>query len=319
MNVLEKPQCETTPGVAAHAIRAGGSLLQLDAEQFRADFGRRPFLIRHRLQEQALFALPRIVELSQKLPEPFVEYNAGKVPVSLDPHRTPRNGLSIEETIRRIEDCGSWIGLRYVNLDKDYCDLMDRGIDEIEQVLGPLSPGIWGRAGFLFISSPSSVTPFHVDPEYNFLLQVRGHKTVHLFDCADRAIVSEEDLEGLAAGKHRNLVFKDEYQAKAYTFHLKPGDGLHFPYTWPHWVENGAEVSISYSITFQTRRQERRNALYNINHQLRKRGLRPRPVGGSRLRDTALLGAYMGLRSLKRFCRGQFTNPLPRYRQESHA
>ena len=100
---------------------------------------------------------------------------------------------------------------------------------------------------------------------------------------------------------------------------VKPGDGLHFPYTWPHWVENGAEVSISYSITFQTRRQERRNALYNINHQLRKRGLRPRPVGGSRLRDTALLGAYMGLRSLKRFCRGRFTNPLPRYRQESHA
>ena len=158
-----------------------------------------------------------------------------------------------------------------------------------------------------------------IKPARQGLLQVRGQKTVHLFDCADRAIVAEEELEGLAAGKHRNLVFKDEYQARAFTFRLKPGDGLHFPYTWPHWVENGDEVSISYSITFQTRRQERRNALYNINHQLRKRGLRPRPVGRSRLRDTALLGAYLSLRSLKRLCVGKFTDSLPKYRQESHA
>jgi hypothetical protein len=84
-------------------------------------------------------------------------------------------------------------------------------------------------------------------------------------------------------------------------------------------VENGDEVSISYSITFQTRRQERRNVLYNINHQLRKRGLHPRPVGRSLLRDATLLGAYTAMRSLNRLCHGRFSSPLPKYRDEKHS
>ena len=32
------------------------------------------------------------------------------------------------------------------------------------------------REAFIFISSPNTVTPYHMDPEYNFLLQIRGTK-----------------------------------------------------------------------------------------------------------------------------------------------
>src|SRR5262245_63771662 len=83
-------------------------------------FARRPFVVRHRLTDHPLFALPRLIELARMLPEDRVEYNAGDVPVSLDPARTPRTGLSIDETIRRIEECRSWMVFKNVERDPEY-------------------------------------------------------------------------------------------------------------------------------------------------------------------------------------------------------
>ena len=42
------------------------------------------------------------------------------------------------------------------------------------------------REGFIFISSPGSITPFHMDPEYNFLLQIRGEKQISIWGGKDR-------------------------------------------------------------------------------------------------------------------------------------
>src|SRR2546423_10649301 len=91
---------------------SGQCLLDIDGELFRDCFDKRPFLIGHRLGDHPLFTLPRLIELSRKLPEKNVEFNGGKVPVNLDPTLTPRTGLTIEETIRRIEECCSWMVLK---------------------------------------------------------------------------------------------------------------------------------------------------------------------------------------------------------------
>jgi len=45
-------------------------------------------------------------------------------------------------------------------------------------------------------------------------------------------------------------------------------------------------VSISFSITFRTPDLERRAMVYNVNAFLRRRGLRPTPVGQSPWRDS---------------------------------
>lgn len=262
-----------------------GPLLEFDPDRFRADFDRRPFLIRHRLADHPLFALPRLIELARALPEKQVEYNAGDVPVSLDPAQTPRTGLSVEETIRRIEECRSWLVLKFVETDADYRALLNECLDQMADATGLPPEGMTNREAFIFISSPGSVTPYHVDPECNFLLQVRGLKTVHQFDRDDRSLISEEELERFFSGAHRNLDFRDEYQARAKTFLLQPGDGLHFPVAAPHWVKNEDEVSISFSITFRTDTSERRCGAYQVNHALRRWGLRPAPVGVSSWRD----------------------------------
>ena len=267
-------------------------LLEFDAAIFQEKFDREPFLVRHNLCEHPLFELSRLMELARALPEKNVEYNAGNIPISLAPELTPRNGLSIDETIRRIAECKSWMVLKYVEHDAAYRALLHRCLAEVQVHSEPLRPGMELAQAFVFITSPGSVTPYHMDPEHNFLLQIRGSKKITQFDGRDRSIVTEEDLERFYSGSHRNMKFKDEYLAKSWTFELKPGYGLHFPVTYPHFVETGNEVSISFSITFRTPDLERRAILHNFNHTLRGRGWRPTPVGKSPLRDKLKYNAY---------------------------
>jgi cupin-like protein len=290
-----------SPALPAAAASNGERLLNIDPPAFQEHFPREPFLIGHRLSDHPLFALGELVELSKRLPEKHIEYNAGNLAVNADPKQTPRNGLSVEETIRRIEECNSWMVLKYVENDPKYGDLLSRCLQEVRDHSETRAPGMCQPEGFVFISSPGSVTPYHMDPEHNFLLQVGGKKTVHLFDPDDRSLLSDQELERFYCGAHRNMEFKDTYQQKAQTFPLTPGEGLHFPVTAPHWVQNGPEVSVSFSITFRTRALEKRSAVHVFNAGLRRRGLTPTSFGRSPWRDALkynLFRAWLRARKL---------------------
>jgi hypothetical protein len=260
----------------------------------RENLNVRPFTIAHNLTHEPLFQLPRLIELARALPESDVEYNAGDLPVELDPSKTPRNGLSIAETLHRIETCRSWMALKWVERDPSYGALLRECLDQIDM------PGMKRREGFVFVTSPASVTPFHFDQEYNFLLQIRGTKTVHVFP---PSIITEEEVEERFALSHRNLRYREHFDAAATVFELKPGDGLHIPIAAPHWVKNGDNVSVSFSITFQTPASEKRSALYRINSHIRKFGLKPKAVGTSQVRDGAKYFAFQGLRYAARMIR----------------
>ena len=261
------------------------SFLVLSRDTFRAQFAKAPFLLHHNLAAHDLFSLPRLVELAQRLPESQVEYNAGEVPVGLDPARTPRNGLTPEETIRRIEECRSWLVLKSVEDDPAYRLLLEECLAEVRAASAPLAAGLCDPHAFIFVSSPGAVTPYHMDPEENFLVQIRGTKTMSVFDPADRSILSEREIERFLSGAHRNLAYRDDYQGKAKLFDLTPGVALHVPFAAPHWVQNGPAVSVSFSITFNTRASMRSSHAHRMNGWLRRWGLQPAPVGRSVLRD----------------------------------
>lgn len=267
-------------------------LLDIDATAFRDNFNRRPFLIGHRLVDHPLFQLPRLLDLARALPEAQVEYNAGDIPISVAPELTPRTGLSPEETVRRIEECKSWMALKNVEHDPDYRELLQRCLAEVKPHSEPIAPGMMQPQAFIFLTSPHSVTPYHMDPEHNFLLQVRGSKRIHQWDARDRSIVSEEDLERFYGGAHRNMPFRQEFRAKAWVFDLQPGQGLHFPVTAPHFVENGPNVSVSFSITFRTPDLEQRSIVHNVNAYLRGRAWRPSPAGQRPWRDRLKAASY---------------------------
>ncbi len=280
----------------AHCSKSTSLLGPLSTGSFAVNFNRKPFLIDHQLVDHELFDLPSLVELSRQLPPESVEYNSGNLPVSQDPSRTPMNGLSPDETIRRIEECRSWLVLKNVEQHPAWRALLNGCLDEIQSVTERLAPGMARREGFIFVSSPGSVTPYHIDPENNFLLQIRGDKQVHMFDPMDREVLSEEAIENFFAGAHRNMEFRESQEGRGYWFNLTPGQGLHFPVVAPHWVQNGAAVSISFSITFQTDESLRRQTLHRFNRRLRQVGLTPSPVGIRPRRDA---GKYAVLNALR--------------------
>jgi hypothetical protein len=276
-------------------------LIGIDPEIFAAYFDRKPFHVRHALSDHPLFELPRLMELSRKLPEAYVEYNGGTLPVGARPEETPRNGLSAEETVRRIAECGSWMVLKNVQQDSAYGALLDRCLDEVAAQAGTPAPKMIRREGFIFLSSPGAVTPFHLDPEHNFLLQIRGAKTVSMWDRDDRFVLPDAELEKFyAAFEHRNLPWRDVFQTTAWTVPLQPGQGVHFPVAVPHWVKNGPEVSISFSITFRSRSSESREFIYRTNARLRKLGFAPRPPGQSLLLDGTKRAAFAALLELRK-------------------
>src|SRR5262245_30401842 len=301
------------PGLFDARIRRERSLLNIDKDAFRKGLGRKAFTIRHPWSDHPLLTLPSLIELSNRLPETNIRYNRGDVPPGQQIYTAPKTNLSIEETIRQIEECGSWMVLRFVEQDPEYRALVNECLDEIQSLSEPILPGMSKREGFIFITSPGSVTPFHSDPEYNFLLQIRGSKTASLFDVADRSIVPEEVLENYLSGEPFKGEFKEQYQEKAFVFDLGPGDGLHFPLNWPHWIQNGNEVSISFSITFRTPESERTSMVYRVNKSLRRKGLNPLPYGKSPLRDSAKCYAFRATRRAVSLFRGSKGEGPQRY------
>jgi len=265
----------------------------------RERFDREPFLIEHNLADHPLLQLPRLIELASKLPAASVEYNAGNIPVSQDPALTPRTGLSVEETLRRIEECQSWMVLKYVGQEPEYQQLVDSCLDQIQPVVDDICPGMTERKAFIFVSSPGAVTPYHVDFEYNFLLQIRGDKCITVFDPFDRSLLSEVQRERFVSGAPRNLVFHDHFADKGTTFHLKPGTGVHVPLTSPHWVKVGPAVAISFSITFQSRVSDKRIGAHSTNALLRRFGMSPVEVGRSEVRDAMKYTAHRILRRVQ--------------------
>jgi len=278
-------------------------LLEIDGELFRANFNRAPFLIGHHLAGHPLFSLQRLVELASRLPEEKVKYNGADISVATGLYEGPRTGLSVRETIRRIEECRSWMVINNIELDPEYRRLLDCCLDEIQLFSEPIDPGMFRREGFIFISSPLSITPFHMDPEYNFLLQVSGNKRISIWDSRDRSVLSEIALEKYFSDADKHIVFKEEYQQRASIFELTPGTGLHFPVVAPHWVRNGAEVSVSLSVTFRTLASEQQRIVYCANSALRRRGMTPTPQGASAFRDIAKFYAFRAQKGIKRLWR----------------
>ncbi len=244
-------------------------------ELFRTLYPEQAGLVTHRLLGHPMFELEALAALAQRIRPVDVEYNRGDVPVGLDPAATPSNGLSIAETIRRIEQCGSWMVLKFIEQDPDYRALLHSVLTELESVTKAATGQMLKLEGFIFISSPDAVTPFHFDPEHNILLQLQGRKKMTVFPASDENIASGEAHEAFQKGAHRNLPWHDDFADKGEVFELTPGKGIYVPVKAPHWVKNGPEPSISFSITWRSEWSYRESDARGFNALLRRIGLTP--------------------------------------------
>lgn len=280
--------------------------LRINDDVFRAHFNRKPFFLDHDLVGHPLFELERLVQLAHSLPPAHTEFNVGNLPVNQQLAAPDANGLSVEETIRRIEEDGSYLIIKWAEEDPEYRALLDELMDQIQALSEPLAPGMYKRACFIFLSSPHAVAPFHVDHEYNFLLQVRGTKTVHMWDPNDRFLVSDRQLEEHYTDfKFRYLPHKEEFDVTAWKCELTPGKGLHFPVVAPHYVRNGDRACLSFSITFRSEHSLRRELIYQTNARMRRLGLKPAEYGTNPMEDAAKLAAARTVRAARRLFGGR--------------
>lgn len=242
---------------------------------FSALYPERPGVFGHQLCGHTLFELDALVALSQRIRPVDVEQNLANIPVGIDPGEIRHNGLSVEDSIRSIEENGSWMVLKFVDQDPLYRALLDTVLDEIEPLVARSTGAMLKREAFIFVSSPGAVTPFHIDPEHNILMQLRGEKVMTVFPAADPELVPGALQEAFHDGSHRNLPFHDHFTAKGTPLRLTPGDALYVPVKAPHWVQNGDAMSISLSVTWRSEWSYREADAHALNRLLRKAGLDP--------------------------------------------
>lgn len=247
-------------------------------DAFARAYPRQCCKLAHDLGREPLLSLDALAGLAAALPADSVEYNPGALPIGIAPEDVPASALGVVETIRNIRESGSWVVLKRIEQVDAYAALLERVLDELRDVVSPRTGEMMQREGFIFVSSPGAITPFHFDPEHNILLQLSGTKTMTVFPAEDEAISPAQVHEAFHLGEHhRNLAWQESFAGRGAPTPLAPGEAIHVPVKAPHWVQVGPnEPSISLSITWRSEWSYAEADARAFNRAMRKLGLKPR-------------------------------------------
>lgn len=245
---------------------------------FVANYPEVPHKLGHWLGRHPLLELDALAALAEALPATSIEYNKAEQPIGVDGKPAP-TGIPIGETIRQIEQSGSWAVLKNVEQVPAYAALLADLLAELRPEIEPRTGAMLKTQAFVFISSPNAVTPYHFDPEHNILLQVRGSKVMTQFPAGDPVYAPDTVHEGYHTGGGRELTWRDELAVGGTEFALSPGEALFVPVMAPHWVQNGPESSVSFSITWRSDWSFAEADARAFNGVLRRFGLKPRSTG----------------------------------------
>ncbi|WP_084355852.1 cupin-like domain-containing protein [Novosphingobium lentum] len=254
----------------------------------------------HTMLDHPLLGLDALEALASSLPAACVEYNPGALPIGIAPEDIPVSPLGIAETVRTIDRNGSWMVIKRIEQHPAYGRLLHALLDELKDIVQPRTGAMERCEGFVFVTSPGSVTPFHFDPEHNILLQIRGSKTMTVFPADDEELIDPTVHEAFhLGGHHRNLPWQDEFGARGQPVEIHPGEAIYVPVKAPHWVQNGPEVSISLSVTWRSEWSVAEADARAFNHVLRQIGIAPRRPAAYPARNLAKSLAYRAVRRVK--------------------
>lgn len=247
-------------------------------QQFAAAYPELPHTLRHNLADHHLLKLDSLAALAGKLPANEIEYNRGDLPIGIDA-KPGETGLTIEETIRHIATSNSWAVLKHIERVPEYRALLMALLEEIRPEIEAKTGKMLRPQGFIFISSPNAVTPYHFDPEHNILLQLVGSKTMIQFPAGNPTYAPDEIHETYHSGGGRELTWHDGLASGGRDYPLGPGDAVFVPVMAPHYVRVGPESSISLSITWRSEWSFAEADARCFNRLLRKAGIRPTAPG----------------------------------------
>jgi len=248
----------------------------------------------HSLHGDARLTLEAIADLADRLPRESVICDTASQPLLAPQGGPPRGALARPgDVIRNIEDANAWLTLLNIEADPAYAELMNTMLDTLEPGMRDRQGPMRNRVGFIFVSSPNSVTPAHFDIEHSLLMQVSGTKAVSFGHFATEESRRRE-LERYWDGSHGRI---EDLPPELALYPLTPGRGVYIPPVEPHWVHNGPAISTSVTLTYFTDATQRENMIDAFNARLRALHLHPRQPGRSAPVDATKVAAMraMGL------------------------
>lgn len=272
--------------------------------------------IRHNFDRHPLMQLDALEALANRLMptqqcrfiKPGATFAAG-----FDHDGKPTDGRDLRDVFARIHEPKSWIALYNVETDPLYAGLLGEAVGSVRHLVDRQQPGTFLMTGFIFISAPPSVTPFHIDRENNFWLQIRGKKTMNVWNREDRVMVEQKHVEQFITYRSlENVKLRDEkLTSRSLEMDCGPGDGVYFPSTSPHatrsepsWTKPDDGVAISIGINFYTSVTRKHAHLHALNSLLRKVGLNPGYPGENGAMDSLklpLANAYVAVQKKRGF------------------
>jgi hypothetical protein len=239
----------------------------------------RPQRVSHDIRRDPLFSQESLQTIAASLGD--VGHWKGRVPPDEEVHivkqrYTPET--SLQDSIARIDEVDVCVCMTHAQRNEDVATVVHRHLDEWQSLIEKQDPGMSGRAGWIFVTSPGGTCPYHRDHTANLFLQIDGPKRVYVWDANDPLVCSEPETEILHGEiSQRATNWSAELFDKAQVFDLEPGDGVYIPFGAPHMVEISDRSSISLSLIYGTRATRRAVKLYRANRMLRRLGMSPRP------------------------------------------
>jgi len=281
-----------TNTVPAQEVTATASrVFASDKSVFQQNFNKNPFQFSHNLHGNPLFELPRLQTLANRILDEHREtkgvlWQNHNAPVDAKWSDVPKKMQmdKLGEAIANLDKSGSWVLLYSVQSDPEYNEVLNQIINEVEDMVGAFKKDISIQDAYIFLASPQSVTPYHIDHETTFLFQIHGNRTANIWD---RSIVPENELENYYMGYLSAAKYKEENLAKAHTYALNAGTGVHHPSCAPHAFKNGNSYSVALGVHFCLNPLDVTSRIYQVNGLLRRVGMKPTPPGKSQWRDNA--------------------------------
>ena len=264
-----------------------------DRALFVEHFDHQPFEFRHTLDRQPLFQLPALLEAAERLARG--RGREGDTRSHFESGAPDQNswfggrpvGKTLVDALAEIESGKNWVILKRIHEDPAYAAVLADMIPELSALSGvDIARVYYDPTMTIFVTSPGRITPYHMDGETNFLAQIHGTKLAYIYDGNDEHVLSARDLERYWTGKLPKIDYPATMPHGQWQYTLRPGTGVFNPAIFPHWLQNGAHMSISVSINFK-RRKDAVIGAHRTNNYLRKLGLNPAAPGASPAFDRA--------------------------------
>lgn len=264
------------------------ALSGIDETQARTCLDRKAFLFGHTLEAHPAMSLANLAEVIPALPANQVFHSNGRLQNGDDfdnAHNLHRPEESLAQALEQLRTTDAYIMVRQPEVHATFKPLYDALCADVARMAtaAGLPPVVDDAMLYLFLASPGSVTPFHIDRYSTCLMQVRGHKEVVVYPPWDPRVVADRDTEQFFARTGDRPPWRPEAEPLGERFAFSPGQALHIPFAAGHHVRNGDDdVSISVSIIFKTAESRRlmRALLFNqrARRWLSRVGLQPRRV-----------------------------------------